>query len=71
MTKKLTSEQEIRNRKAMAMIVINEKKIVCRRMNLVFRTRLIQCFVQSVSFYGSETWIQMWIWRWIRVKVDK
>ena len=76
LTKEWTNEQEIRNRIAMAKIVFNNKKrILCSRMKLDLRKRLVKSFVWSVLLYGSETWmmrkrnknsieaLEMWIWK--------
>lgn len=52
-----------------------KKRILCSKLDLEFKKRLVRCFVWSVATHGAETWtlrkedrrlleaLEMWIWR--------
>lgn len=49
------SQQEIRNRVAIAKAIFNHKKrILSNKMVLNLRNRSVKCFLLSIPVYGSE-----------------
>jgi len=76
LTEDWRSDKEIKTRIAMAKESFNKKRrLLCSKMDLHLRKRLVISYVWSVLLYGSETWklrkqdknrleaFEMWVWR--------
>jgi hypothetical protein len=52
-----------------------KKTLLTSKLNLIFRKKLVKCYIWSIKFYGAETWtlrkadqicvesFEMWCWR--------
>ena len=67
---------EIKSRIAMAKTAFNKKRAhFTNTLDLKFRTKLVKCYIWSITSYGAETWtirevdqkhlesFEMWCWR--------
>jgi hypothetical protein len=68
--------REIKSRIAVSKAPFNKKKnLFTSKLDLKFRKKLVKCYIESIAFYGAETWtlwkvdqkylesIEMWCWR--------